>query len=283
MRTLFWKRWSIFGILVSVLCNSWGQQDQIQSLNQKVELVTDFGTIVIQLSDDTPVHRDNFIKLTKQGFFDGILWHRVVNGFLIQTGDPTSRNASDSTEIGAEDVGYDLPAEIRPHLFHKRGAVNAARLGDDITPKRRSSGSQFTIIQGKVYNDSTLLVSQERSNKMTAYNKALHLEKNSKYLPFLKENLLHDTNLDSVKIVQEILKTDAEMILDTMGRYAYPSAHAAAYKTIGGAAHLDQNYTVFGVVLEGMDVVDSIARTRTRPKSSRPIKAVRILEARLVN
>ena len=270
-------------LLIFGIGKSWSQNPGAKALEQKVELVTNFGKIVIQLSDDTPIHRDNFIKLTKEGFFDGIQWHRVVDGFLIQTGDPTSKNASDSTRIGVEDAGYDLPAEIRPNLYHKRGAVNAARWGDDVTPERRSSGSQFTIIQGKVYNDSTLSLSEERLNNMIAYNKAIHLPKNAKYLSFLRQSLLKEAHLDSVKVIQKTLQSDAQKILDTMSRYAYPSAHAALYKTMGGAAHLDQNYTVFGEVLEGMDVVDSIARTRTRPNSSRPTRAVRILEARLLN
>ncbi len=273
------------GMLVAmtmVLSSASPQKEKPRPLHQKVALDTDFGTIIIQLSDDTPVHRDNFIKLTKEGFFDGILWHRVVDGFLIQTGDPTSKNASDSTEIGAEDAGYELPAEIRPHRYHKRGAVNAARWGDDVTPERRSSGSQFTIIQGKVYNDSTLKISENRLNKMRAYNKALHIPKNRKYLNFLRENLIKETNMDSVKVIQENIKADRDKVLDTMVPYEYPEEHKKIYQSIGGAAHLDQNYTVFGQVIQGMDVVDQIARAKTKPNSPRPVKNIRIIKARLL-
>ena len=276
------KKILLFVCLAMILSRISAQEGTPNLINQKLELLTDFGTIIIQLSDDTPVHRDNFIKLTKEGFFDGILWHRVVDGFLIQTGDPTSKNASDSTEIGIEDAGYDLPAEIRPHLYHKRGAVNAARWGDDVTPERRSSGSQFTIIQGKIYNDSTLSISEDRLNKMRAYNKAIHLPKNAKYLDFLRESLLKETNMDSVKVIQQKIQVDRDKILDTMVRYRYPEEHQELYKSFGGAAHLDQNYTVFGMVIQGMDVVDKIAKTETRPKSPRPVKNVKIIKARLL-
>ena len=262
-------------------CNS-PQQKEVAGLNKDVELITDFGSIVLRLSDETPIHRDNFIKLTQEGFFDSIQWHRVVDQFLIQTGDPVSKNATDSTDIGAEDVGYDLAAEIRPNLFHKRGAVNAARWGDEVTPERKSSGSQFTIIQGMVYNDSVLDAREQRLNKMRAYNKAVNLPKNAKYQAFVRESMLNEINLDSVAVIQDMLKNDADLILDTMVLYKYPESHRNIYKTIGGAAHLDQNYTVFGEVVKGMEVVDSIARLQTRPGTPRPVKDIRILKAQLI-
>ena len=274
----------IIAVIVFYSCNPPQKKSNTNNdIKKDVELVTDFGSIVLRLSDETPIHRDNFLKLTKEGFFDSIQWHRVVDQFLIQTGDPSTKAATDSTKVGAEDVGYDLPAEIRPNLFHKRGAINAARWGDEVTPERKSSGSQFTIIQGMVYNDSVLNAREERLNKMRAYNKAIHLPKNKKYHAFLKESTLNETNKDSVEFIQKILKADADMIRDTMVMYKYPESHRNTYKTIGGAAHLDQNYTVFGEVLSGMEIVDSIARVETKPGTSVPVTPVRILKARLID
>lgn len=274
--------WAIILLLIySCTSNSPKEQKQIE-LDKDIELITDFGSVTIRLSDETPIHRDNFIKLVKQGFFDSIQWHRVVDNFLIQTGDPVSKTADINTPIGSDDVGYTLPAEINHTLFHQRGALNAARMGDDVTPERESSGSQFTIIQGMVYNDSLLDIREQRINSMLAYNKALHLPKNKKYLEFLKHSILEEKNADSVLIIQNLLKIDADQISDTMNHYSIPELHREVYKKVGGAAHLDQNYTVFGMVISGMDVVDSIARVQTIPGTPRPQVPVRILNARFV-
>lgn len=273
---------AVFGMILCLLNYACIQNREPKGLKQKVELITDFGTIVIQLSDETPIHRDNFIKLTKEGFFDGVLWHRVIDSFLIQTGDPTSKDALGTTEIGAKDVGYDLTAEIQPHLFHKRGAINAARESDDVTPERKSSGSQFTIIQGRVYTDEELDIAQQRINEMMAYNKALYLPRNAEYLQFLKSSILNSLHQDSVELIRKKIRRDAENILDTMCLYTYPDHHRQVYKTIGGAAHLDQNYTVFGEVIKGMHVVDRITMVKTKVNSSRPVKDVRVVKANVL-
>jgi cyclophilin family peptidyl-prolyl cis-trans isomerase len=196
-----------------------------------VELVTTKGSIVVRLSDSTPLHRDNFIKLVKTGFFDSILFHRVIRNFMIQAGDPNSKTAAEGVALGNGGPGYTIPAEIRPSLFHKKGVLAAARTGDDVNPKRESSGSQFYIVQGKKFTDA---------------------------------------GLDSVETFR--LK----------GR-KLPVEHREVYKTIGGTPHLDQNYTVFGEVVRGMEVVDSIAATpTTRTPPDRPVTNVRIVKARLV-
>ncbi len=221
-------------------------------LSKDVELITDYGTIILRLSDETPKHRNNFIKLVNQKAYDGVSFHRVINNFLIQTGD-----------IGQDTSGlsYMIDAEFRSDLFHKRGAVNAARMGDDQNPERSSDGTQFTIIQGNTYNDSTLAIAEKRINTWLAYNKVINKPE-------------HESDLDKLDSL-----TNIELM--TMDHYSFPEAHREIYKTLGGAAHLDQNYTVFGEVVKGMNIVDSIAGVET-DSQDKPINDVRIISARMI-
>lgn len=221
-------------------------------LSKDVELITDYGTIILRLSDETPKHRNNFIKLVNQKVYDGVSFHRVINNFLIQTGD-----------IGQDTSGlsYMIDAEFRSDLFHKRGAVNAARMGDDQNPERSSDGTQFTIIQGNTYNDSTLAIAEKRINTWLAYNKVINKPE-------------HKSDLDKLDSL-----TNIELM--TMDHYSFPEAHREIYKTLGGAAHLDQNYTVFGEVVKGMNIVDSIAGVET-DSQDKPINDVRIISARMI-
>ncbi|MFA6326647.1 MAG: peptidylprolyl isomerase, partial [Bacteroidales bacterium] len=209
-------------------------------------------TIILRLSDETPKHRNNFIKLVNQKAYDGVSFHRVINNFLIQTGD-----------MGPDTSGlsYMIDAEFRPNLLHKRGAVNAARMGDDENPGRSSDGTQFTIIQGNTYNDSTLAIAEKRINTWLAYNKVINKPE-------------HKSDLDKLDSL-----TNIELM--TMDHYSFPEAHREIYKTLGGAAHLDQNYTVFGEVVKGMNIVDSIAGVET-DSQDKPINDVRIISARMI-
>jgi cyclophilin family peptidyl-prolyl cis-trans isomerase len=199
-----------------------------------VEMVTGMGTLVLRLSDSTPLHRDNFLLLVKKGYYDSLLFHRVIRNFMIQSGDPDSKQGHPGKPLsqgGSGGPGYTIPAEFRPTLFHKRGVLAAARTGDDVNPTRASSGSQFYIVQGKSFTE---------------------------------------TGLDSVETVR------------LQGR-KIPPEQRAIYKTLGGTPQLDQHYTVFGEVIRGMEVVDSIAASPTSgPPSDRPLKDVRILKMKLV-
>lgn len=201
-------------------------------LKRDVELQTSKGTIRLRLYDETPLHRDNFIRLVRSDFYDGIQFHRVIQDFMIQAGDPKSKKAPDTTKLGSGGPGYTIPAEIRPKYFHRKGVLAAARMGDNVNPERASSGSQFYIVQGRVFTDQSL---------------------------------------DSVEIHR-------------LNGRKLPAAHRAVYKTIGGAPHLDQAYTIYGEVISGLEVVDSIAAVKTsgRTGGDRPLEPVVIKKARLV-
>ncbi|MDX8338443.1 peptidylprolyl isomerase [Draconibacterium sp. IB214405] len=266
-------------------------------LSKDVQLVTDFGTIVLRLSDETPIHRNNFIKLVNQGAYDSVSFHRVIENFLIQTGDMATKPAAQKSENNSEELSYMIDAEFRPDLLHKRGALNAARMGDDQNPQRASDGTQFTIIRGRVYTDSTLAIAEKRINGWLAYNNVINKPENKTELEKLKQlygkmealyekenaadSLLMSAIQADIKPIKARFDSLTEIELITMQPYRFPEEHREIYKTEGGAAHLDQNYTVFGEVVTGMNVVDSIARVET-DSADKPIDDVRILSATMI-
>lgn len=194
-----------------------------------VLLRTTYGDIVIRLSDSTPLHRDNFLKLVKVGYYDSLLFHRVIKNFMIQNGDPESKQAKVGQSLGNGGPGYRVPSEFRQSLFHKKGVIAAAR---DNNPEKASSGSQFYIVQGKIFTDA---------------------------------------GLDSV----ETYRLNGRKI---------PPEQREVYKTIGGSPHLDQNYTVFGEVVKGLDIMDKIAAVQTSKGQDRdrPVEDIRIIKAKLI-
>ncbi|MFT6935349.1 MAG: cyclophilin family peptidyl-prolyl cis-trans isomerase [Maribacter sp.] len=258
-------------------------------LSKDVSLTTELGEIVFRLSDKTPKHRNNFIKLVNQGFCDSIVFHRVIENFLVQTGNPETR----ATPTIVPEAPYTLPAEIDESLFHKRGAINAARMGDDSNPKQESSGTQFAIIQGRTYTDSTLAVAEKRINNWLAYNTLINNPKHKTYFKTYTELLLKidtlnssdkglaETLVFSYKEMKSRLDSLTKLAASTITPSAYTKAHRTAYKTNGGAANLDQNYVVFGEVIKGMDVVDLIAAIQT-DSLDKPISDVRILYTKMI-
>lgn len=193
-----------------------------------VLIQTTHGDMIIRLSDSTPLHRDNFLRLVKVGFYDSILFHRVIKEFMIQGGDPNSRRAVAGQPLGNGDIGYTVPAEFKPGLFHKKGALAAARTNN---PEKASSSCQFYIVQGKVYTEEGL------------------------------------DSLETMRLNRKL-----------------PLEHRAIYKTLGGTPQLDQNYTVYGEVIKGLDVIDKIATTTTSKGTDkdRPVEDMRIIKAKLV-
>ncbi len=197
----------------------------------KILLETNKGDITLVLYDETPLHTNNFTKLVKEGYFDGLLFHRVIKDFMIQSGDPDSRNAAPGILLGEGGPSYTIPSEFKiPTIYHKRGVLAAAREGDDVNPHRSSSASQFYIVWGKIFDDESLNKQQERIDKQTG---------------------------GKVKLTEEMRKT---------------------YKTIGGTPHLDGQYTVFGEVISGLEVVEILQKSAT-DINDRPIEDLKIIKA----
>ena len=223
----------VLALLAGLFVNVRAQGDST-SMSREVLLTTDMGAIRIALYDDTPLHRDNFIKLVEQGFYDGLLFHRVLFGFMIQTGDPASRDAQPGEVLGSHSEGTKIQAEILyPKHYHRRGCIAAARQDDSQNPERASSGSQFYIVYGKRMNDKMLDEVQERLDVTTG---------------------------GTVKLTPELRE---------------------AYYKYGGTPHLDGQYTVFGEIVEGLGVVDSIQRVSV-DANGRPLTDVHIIKAEIV-
>lgn len=233
-----------------------------------VEICTNLGNIKIRLYDDTPSHRDNFLKLVDNGDYNGVLFHRVIKDFMVQTGDLNSKNPDNTIPLGAGDVGYTLPAEINyPRHFHKYGALAAARTGDEVNPEYRSSGSQFYIVTGNVWNAPTL----ERMAESKVYQQKQAFFQNQVRNNWSKiEELRAASDTASLKSLEEEL---IKLTESTVKSEPMPENIKEVYSTIGGTPHLDGTYTVFGEVLEGMDVVEKIQHTPV-DKSDNPVTPV---------
>jgi peptidyl-prolyl cis-trans isomerase B (cyclophilin B) len=253
-----------------------------RDLKKDVEFTTDQGTIIFRLYDNTPKHRNNFLKLVNQCFYDSVIFHRVINNFLIQTGDPDSKTANSEAVLGNGELPYTIPTEINPENFHKRGAVNAARTGDLENPEQASSSTQFTFIQRKLLSDSLIDVGERRINYYRAYNSVVRDPANSRLVNRLRQLSNSETKNDSISILESQLNELTKVQQAKMVPYRIPEEHRRIYKTVGGTPHLDQNYTVFGEVIKGLDVIDRIAAVETRKSDDRPVKDIRILKVQLI-
>ncbi len=242
----------------------------------EVEIKTTMGDIVIKLYDDTPLHRDNFLKLANENFYDSLLFHRVINNFMVQTGDPKSKNAEKGEMLGAGDPGYTIPAEIiYPRHYNKYGALAAARTGDQVNPERRSSGSQFYIVTGDKFSENQLQQMQSRmvQLKMQSYFRELSKQNNELIRSLYEKKdtvALEQLRLDLIRQTEENVKPEP-----------MPANIVADYTTIGGAPHLDDQYTVFGEVIKGMDIVEKIQKVAT-DKNDRPLEDVRIITVKVL-
>lgn len=231
MRPSFLKIF-LFSLLALTLVKTNAQPDthvRKKDLKRDILMKTDSGNLILHLYEETPLHRNNFIKLVKSGYYDGISFHRVIAGFMIQAGNEATKPKADSTRFMKD---YTLPAEFIPDFFHRKGTLAAARMGDNVNPKKESSGVQFYIVQGRVFNEFSL---------------------------------------DSVQTYR-------------LNGRKIPEAHRQVYKTLGGAPHLDQSYTIFGELVRGFDVLDKIATTPTngRQGGDKPLTDIRIRKASLI-
>jgi len=224
---------------------------------------TSFGNMKIKLYDKTPKHKANFIKLAKQGYFDGLLFHRVINQFMIQGGDPDSKNAPAGKMLGNGGPAYEIDAEFNDSLFHKKGVIAAAREGDNINPLKKSSGSQFYIVQGKTFTDEEFDKLEENFSLRDYISTHPEIGKQVSQYRMNGNKSAYD------KLIEEI-KTKKDFKINKI-----PDYKREIYKTIGGTPHLDGNYTVFGEIVEGLDVVDKIAAVET-DKNDRPKKNVKM-------
>ena len=234
----------------------------------KVKISTTMGDITVRLYDETPLHRDNFLKLASEGFYNGTLFHRVIKDFMIQGGDPESKDAPAGKSLGTGGPGYNIPAEIQPALFHKRGALSAARLGDEVNPMKESSGSQFYVVWGKVYKAAELKQLEHQMKMQQDQNifNTLAMEHRDEIM-----NMRRNRDREGLMALQDKL---AKMAMDKskeLGAPAFTPELVEAYTTQGGTPFLDGGYTVFGEVEEGLEIVEAIQNVETsmgdRPKT----------------
>ena len=240
-----------------------------------VKLETTMGNITVALYNETPKHRDNFIKLVKEGVYDSTLFHRVIKQFMIQAGDPDSKNASDTAMLGSGDVGYTIPAEFNPKFFHKKGVLAAARQGDDVNPEKASSGCQFYIVTGRKFTEPQLLGMENKINEQR--EEALFDSLARQHMKEIYKMRKAGDNAGLLEL-QDTLEAQARELADKEEKFRFTPEQIKAYSTIGGAPHLDGSYTVFGEVTEGIEVVDNIEIAKTN-RADRPIENIRILKA----
>ncbi len=241
---------------------------------------TSLGDVTLKLYNETPLHRDNFIKLVKEGTYNGLLFHRVIKDFMVQGGDVTSKDAPMNKSLGAGDLGYTVPAEfVFPKYFHKKGALCAARTGDEVNPERASSASQFYIVTGKKYTEGELkqMEKQLENRLKQSIFARLQTENKAKIMQLYRNGekeelaILRDTLVGKTELEAEKRKEEA----------CLPAELREAYQSVGGVPFLDNQYTVYGEVVDGIEVVDAIQKVKTN-KQDRPLENIVIKSMELV-
>ena len=232
--------------------------------------------MTIKLFDETPLHRDNFKKLVADSFYDGTLFHRIIDGFMIQGGDPTSKNAKPGQQLGMGNIKYTIPAEFNPNLIHKKGALAAARQSDAVNPQKESSGCQFYIVDGTKVTEKalqSLSMRKDAMKKRALGSKVLNDPDNYQ----LKNNFFRVRQLglkDSINYYGTIIQTKIDSLFSG-NEFKYSPDQIALYDSIGGTPSLDMDYTVFGEVIEGLNIIDSIS-TLQKDNMNRPYDDVKM-------
>ncbi len=238
-----------------------------------VEITTEYGKIKLALYNETPGHRDNFLKLVNQKFYDSLLFHRIIKDFMIQGGDPTSKKASSDQPLGNGGLEYTIPAEFNPKFIHKKGALAAARTGDDINPLKASSSCQFYIVQGRGVNANDLNYMEQRINqqkRQEIFNVIINKPENK---DLRVRFITNQRNQDTMAVLTKIIDPLIQVEVDKVGAFKYTDEQKEQYTKLGGTPHLDMGYTIFGEVVEGLDVIDKIAAVEKNPQD-RPKKDV---------
>ncbi len=259
----------LFFLIITVTSCSNAEKKYPDIENSVVRIETSYGNIDIMLYNETPLHRDNFLGLIEDGFYDDLLFHRVIENFMIQGGDPNSKGAEKDSPLGSGGPGYTISAEIHDHLFHKKGALAAARLGDNVNPEKNSSGSQFYIVHGTLFSDHELDEMEAKINYTEKQEFAAQI-----FSEFEQEYLLRDEEPDYAEITERIRKVAEEHFAEG-NLFSFSPEQREVYRTNGGAPHLDRGYTVFGQTLDGFDVIDKIASTETN-RAARPVNDIRM-------
>lgn len=266
----------IFLALTFTACKTGDKQTSgnQEAVKNSFLIKTKYGEMKGRLYDETPQHRDNFIKLVNNGFYDSLLFHRVINNFMIQGGDPDSKNAKRGVQLGNGGPGYTIPAEFNSNLIHKKGALAAARLGDNVNPSKASSGSQFYIVQGMVYDSLRLSqMSQKMNDSKLRQAFQVYINKPENISVRKQMDSLRNVNdKEAARIFWENLKQELKKENPDL-ESGFSRLQFETYSTIGGTPHLDGGYTVFGEIYEGLNVIDSIAQVKG-DRSNRPLEDV---------
>ena len=243
-----------------------------------VKIQTKMGDIVVRLYDETPLHRDNFVKLVQEGYYNGTLFHRVIKDFMIQGGDPDSKGAPTGKALGMGGPDYTVEAEIKPGLIHKRGALAAARQGDEVNPERRSSGSQFYIVWGQQYKEGQP-GQLDKQMKMQALNTVFNRLATERKAQIME--LRRNRDRAGLQELQDELEALAHAEVESQ-KPGLSELQRQTYTTLGGTPHLDGQYTVFGEVVEGLDIVEKIQNAATG-RNDRPVEDITMEQLTVVN
>ena len=274
LRTVYAIR-GILVISIVMFLNDVASQDNVAPQRARVLIETSMGDMTVELFNETPLHRDNFIKLVGEGFYDGLIFHRIISDFMVQGGDPDSKNAAPEQRLGQGGPGYTLPAEIVPGFVHQKGALAAARLGDQQNPEKRSSGSQFYIVDGRTFSarDLELQTESKKNRYYQQKSRGFFQDESNKELVATYKKALADKDQEVIKATELQIREWVDGKFGPPPVVDYTPNQIKALTEQGGAPHLDGAYTIFGQVVSGMEVIDKLASV-DKGVADRPISDI---------